>query len=607
MIANSKVLSVVVPITKMAGNLEHLETWLSEIDPGILEVFIIHDVQDSETGNELRGILAKLQLKEIKLIENSFGSPGAARNAGLILCSSPWIAFWDGDDFPLVDEFLAMILQAKKHDAEIAIGGFSITSDRRLDSLENVFLPSLGEWGSNIPFNPGLWRWAFKREKIQEIKFNSFLMGEDQCFLFEIRPLTKKIYIHSKSVYRYTIYREGQLTRDRKAINEIVLSLRYLVLMIQNRREPLNYFELIIILKQSVTSMKKGKISTKLYAMILLLKISLKAILNRNTSIITVMRSIFLFVILKKNNIPQEKNMIMIGGLGNQLFQLNTGLNVSRDERLVLNYSFKDLLSSSSTQISEFNIPQHVQMLFGVRFNFIVRKFINLSIRVSSKAGDLKKSRYLGKFFINRLQSTLSWFYPGSWKINNGVGYDKSILEKEYSNYLGYFQSYPNINPYLENELRLLSPSSAYLELQSKLIDHKSLVVHIRLGDYAKEKSFGTPSREYFSESIEELWLTGHYVRICLYSNDLEKAKTYIPANLMRYLWTAQQEDVSDAETLELMRHGSGYVISNSSFSWWAARLSYDSNARVICPNPWFENKEEPHLLIPIHWERRDA
>ena len=71
MIVNSKVLSVVVPITKMAGNLENLATWLSEINPGIFEVFIIHDVQDSETGNELRDILAKLESKEIKLIENN--------------------------------------------------------------------------------------------------------------------------------------------------------------------------------------------------------------------------------------------------------------------------------------------------------------------------------------------------------------------------------------------------------------------------------------------------------------------------------------------------------------------------------------------------------
>lgn len=607
MSVNTKILSVVVPITKMAGNLQNLTTWLTKFDHQILEVLIIHDRQDPETGIQIREILGNIESKEIILIEDVFGSPGAARNAGLILCTCPWIAFWDGDDEPLVDEFLEMIYQAESENMNVAIGGYSITSASRIGPEEKIFLPSIGEWGSNIPFNPGIWRWAFKQEEIQGVKFNSFLMGEDQCFLFEVKPLTKKIYIHNTSVYRYTIFREGQLTRNKKAVNQIISSLKYLDSIISKQKQSLNYFELIIILKQSITAIKKGKISVKLYGLFLFLKVILKAIIHGNSSIITVFRSIFLFRILDRNNTPQDKSVVMLGGLGNQLFQLNTGLNVSQNKRLALNYSFANISNSSDTQLSQFSIPDKIQMVFENQSNFLVKKIINFSIRISSRSGDLKITNRLSNVLLNFLQRALGWIYPGNWKINCGVGYDKSALNKNASNFLGYFQTSQDINPYFERDLKLLAPSATYLEHHRELFDLRSLVVHVRLGDYAQEKYFGTPSREYFARSIEELWENGDYLRICLYSNDLATAKSYVPSHLLRYVWMQKQGEISDAETLDLMRYGSGYVISNSSFSWWAARLSHNSRSRVICPKPWFKNKAEPNMLIPCHWERRDS
>jgi hypothetical protein len=607
MSVSSKQLSAVVPITKMAGNLEFLKTWLSEFDPKILEVIIVHDVQDSETGSELREILANLENKEIIFIENEFGSPGAARNAGLLLCTCPWIAFWDGDDSPLVNEFLKMIQQADLEVAEIAIGGYSLNSKTQNHRQVIDELPSFGEWGSNVPFNPGIWRWAFRREIVQGITFTTNLMGEDQCFLFEIHPLTKNVYIHDKSVYKYTIHRRGQLTRDKRAINEIEKSIKYLSSIIKNQNKKLNYFELIIIIKQSVTAIKKGNSYVKVFGLFTLLRVILQSIFQLNKSIITMLRSTILFVILKRNYLPQYKNILMFGGLGNQLFQLNTGLNIAKNKGLRLNYSFTDVTNSSDTQLSEFAIPDNTNMLFGTPSNFFVKKIVNFSIRVSSRSQDLKRTKGLDAFIISTLQRILGWVYPGSWKINKGVGHDEKLLDKKDSNYLGYFQTYQNVHKYLENEFELLSPSLAYLDQQSDLSDLKSLVVHVRLGDYVQEKYFGTPSCTYFAHSIQELWETGHYLRICLFSNDLEKAITYIPADLVRHVWSPKQEEISDAETFQLMRYGSGYVISNSSFSWWAARLSYGSNSRVICPKPWFKNKEEPHMLIPLHWERRDA
>jgi hypothetical protein len=50
------------------------------------------------------------------------------------------------------------------------------------------------------------------------------------------------------------------------------------------------------------------------------------------------------------------------------------------------------------------------------------------------------------------------------------------------------------------------------------------------------------------------------------------------------------------------MRNMKGYVIGNSTFSWWAARLKYDHSAVVVAPVPWFKSMNDPEGLIPGDW-----
>ena len=61
-------------------------------------------------------------------------------------------------------------------------------------------------------------------------------------------------------------------------------------------------------------------------------------------------------------------------------------------------------------------------------------------------------------------------------------------------------------------------------------------------------------------------------------------------------------EDLTDVEVWSLMRHFSGYIIANSSFSWWGAFLRMDKSAPVCVPKPWFKGMRDPNLLIPADW-----
>ena len=55
------------------------------------------------------------------------------------------------------------------------------------------------------------------------------------------------------------------------------------------------------------------------------------------------------------------------------------------------------------------------------------------------------------------------------------------------------------------------------------------------------------------------------------------------------------------------MRLGRGYVIANSTFSWWAAYLSLNPGVEVVVPSPWFMGMEDPGELIPPNWKQLDA
>jgi hypothetical protein len=43
-------------------------------------------------------------------------------------------------------------------------------------------------------------------------------------------------------------------------------------------------------------------------------------------------------------------------------------------------------------------------------------------------------------------------------------------------------------------------------------------------------------------------------------------------------------------------------IISNSSFSWWAAWIGEQENKIVIAPQPWFNKIEYDKKLTPDNW-----
>ena len=179
-------LTVVVPISEMAGRLQFLASWLpSALSRGI-NVRIVHDIRDDITGQELQSLLRVHQSPLLEFIEGKFGSPGEARNAGMKNLQTGWITFWDSDDVPYVENFSLMVNSAVEAGAEIAIGEYVSRSSKngrqtqhRLDSYHNL---------EQITSAVGIWRMAFRAELVRHHRFIDSLMGEDLIFFVELNP-----------------------------------------------------------------------------------------------------------------------------------------------------------------------------------------------------------------------------------------------------------------------------------------------------------------------------------------------------------------------------------------------------------------------------------
>jgi hypothetical protein len=298
--------------------------------------------------------------------------------------------------------------------------------------------------------------------------------------------------------------------------------------------------------------------------------------------------------------------ILSIGGLGNQLFQLAAGLYFSETKNLILDYSVHQKGIEGSKDLSEFVLPSRLQIMHSFKFSFFQKRIINLCIRMSSLVSDNAITKNLRRRLISILQSFLGLIYPGKWTVNHGIGLDANYDFTRSNFHIGYFQTYRYFdNPDVRKAMRRLilrNPSEAFTKNRNELSNLNSLVVHVRLGDYRNESDFGIPSKKYFHDSLVSLWDENIFSRISLFSNELDAAMEYVPNHLKGYLWIPSKDLTSTAETLELMRYGSAYVLSNSSFSWWAAALSYADAPPVICPIPWFQNKVDPVDLIPKEW-----
>lgn len=312
----------------------------------------------------------------------------------------------------------------------------------------------------------------------------------------------------------------------------------------------------------------------------------------------------------------KKTRFVLTGGLGNQLFQYAAALSHGEDNEMAVQLEAllgKPRAANSTPDIFKFDLKNSVK---HENWSSLANRALGYSLR-TALLGDnsklAKPSRIIQKSALSILVSVCLKSIMHV-KSPSNLGFDGDFEIKPGGDLvIGYFQSYKYASFHHSTEkilhnLTLVGQEPTDLATLRLLAEKEHpLIVHIRRGDYRLEDSFGLLSPQYYKSILPEVYLEGKYQKIWLFSDDLSAAMDCIPDALRNEVRSIAEVGNSPAATLQAMRLGHGYVIANSSFSWWGAFLSNHSNVPVHAPEPWFKGMNSPQHLLPPQWVRHKS
>lgn len=271
----------------------------------------------------------------------------------------------------------------------------------------------------------------------------------------------------------------------------------------------------------------------------------------------------------------------LVGGLGNQLFQIFTTISYaikSKEKFVFLNSE------TVGTGITKVRNTYWKNLLYKLKI-FLITDFSDYII--------IKEKDFAFSDIILEINNN---------KINN-------ILLS------GYFQSYKYFQDNYELICRLIDvkkQKETILELYNSSINlnlENTISMHFRIGDYKLfPKIYPIMTYEYYKESL--LYLQNYNscnLNILFFCEDedlenvtiiIERLKLEFPKNtFIRAL-----NSLKDWEQMLLMSCCKHNIIANSSFSWWGAYLNSNPNKIVCYPEFWFVNNTDTKDLCPLEW-----
>lgn len=170
----------------------------------------------------------------------------------------------------------------------------------------------------------------------------------------------------------------------------------------------------------------------------------------------------------------------------------------------------------------------------------------------------------------------------------------------------GYFQSSKYFKTY-EDELRqLLEPpdsvKNTVIQKYTELLEHRDefTIVHVRRGDYFNPNNaeiHGTLTADYYVNAMKIMDNT----KFLIFSDDIEWCKNNLQqsSSEIRFI-----DEPDECVSLWLMAQFPRFIMSNSTFSWWAVFMGPQPK-KVIAPSKWFGPKgpQDWHDIYESTWQ----
>ncbi len=257
----------------------------------------------------------------------------------------------------------------------------------------------------------------------------------------------------------------------------------------------------------------------------------------------------------------------IIGGLGNQMFQWAFGKSLSLYLKVPMYLDTNGYANQIGLTAREFQLGLFSKLKYQIASGDDIRNY--------PKSWGVLKDR----FYFNEIDRIIKGdidcglYLDGYWQSEKYfLGHDKEIRD-------------------------ILSMTYQESKNYKHLIEPDSVSIHIRRTDYVSSNGYHPVQPiSYFHHGID---IIGDYNKMYVFSDDIGWCKTNLTFKNMVFM-----EGRTGLDDLRLMSLCSHNIISNSSFSWWAAWLNENTDKKVVAPSNWFGPQADLNTsdIIPEKW-----
>jgi hypothetical protein len=286
------------------------------------------------------------------------------------------------------------------------------------------------------------------------------------------------------------------------------------------------------------------------------------------------------------------------GGLGNQMFQYAMGKELAclNKDTMKLDLGFLKTVKNQSNltlrnyELSIFNIREDFATYAEVKRLKNVKTKILSKIFPNYKANPYIKERHF-HFDPSICSLTGNHYFDGHWLSEKYFSHVESEIRSEFT-----------------FKRKILDEAKS---MHSQILNSNSVCIHVRRGDYVYNPTIAklhqTTSLTYFKKGIALIKSRVKDPVFFVFSDDInwcvENLHSLENAHFIEKELAGKGADNSDY--LQLMTACKYFVISNSTFSWWAAWLSTHPDKIVVAPQNWFNDKKIiTKDVYPVNWTR---
>ena len=243
-----------------------------------------------------------------------------------------------------------------------------------------------------------------------------------------------------------------------------------------------------------------------------------------------------------------------MGGVGNQLFQLN-----------FCNYlksKFPDV--ELKCDLSFYKNYKEETLVNGFHGGFLIQK---LPYEIFENSGTRNYIIVKDNKELTELNPRFNYYFEGYWQ------------NKDYL-----FRSYDFNDFFSSSDI-----SEQNLNLKNLILSkNNSVAVHIRCGDYNNLFGLGNvATRAYYNNAIRSFKEEAPDAYFFVFSNDVNWAKNNLEIHENVYFVDSNNAQIQALWDMYLMSFCKNFIISNSSFSFWAHVFNKNESKVVFTPEYW--------------------